>query len=270
MISKSQPGRDVVVPADLDAGQDRCDDVVAEGEERADGAGRVGRYMPSGGVSRATAATPVLSGHFPHHVGGVLVPPQALEPGMAQPPVRRPFGETDLGDEPGFHPVHPRPGQATDGFEGRLRSLIGRQGRVQAGQGAPIEAGAHLAGVSQLAVAVVVAQQQRAEPGAGSPRVGVAADDELLRVLALELQPVPGAPGPVGRVGPLGDDPFPALDAGLPPVRPAPARRAPSGDCARQRIARRRRGVRTRASRPSATGRSREPILTRNPSPGGP
>ena len=41
MISKSQPGRDVVVPADLDAGQDRCDDVVAEGEERADGAGPV-------------------------------------------------------------------------------------------------------------------------------------------------------------------------------------------------------------------------------------
>ena len=113
------------MPADLDAGQDRCDDVVAEGEERADGAGRVGRYMPSGGVSRATAATPVLSGHFPHHVGGVLVPPQALEPGMAQLPVRRPFGETDLGDEPGFHPVHPRPGQAADGFEGRLRSLIG-------------------------------------------------------------------------------------------------------------------------------------------------
>ena len=60
----------------------------------------------------------------------------------------------------------------------------------------------------QLAVAVVVAEQQGAEPGAGSPRVGVPADDELLPVLALELQPVPGpSPEPVGRVGPLGDDP---------------------------------------------------------------
>ena len=37
--------------ADPDAGQDRCDDVVAEGEERADGAGRVGGNMPAGGVS---------------------------------------------------------------------------------------------------------------------------------------------------------------------------------------------------------------------------
>jgi hypothetical protein len=58
------------------------------------------------GVAAGTAVTPVPSGHFPHHVSGFLVPAQALEPGMAQLPVRRPFGETDLGDEPGFHPVH--------------------------------------------------------------------------------------------------------------------------------------------------------------------
>ena len=54
---------------------------------------------------------------------------------MAQPPVGGPFGEADLGDEPGFHPVHPGPGQATDGFEGRIRPLKGGQGRVQADQG---------------------------------------------------------------------------------------------------------------------------------------
>src|SRR6185312_2166533 len=100
----------------------------------------------------------------------------------------------------------------------RIRSLKGGQGRVQADQGALVEAGADLAGVSQLAVAVVVAQQQRAEPDARALRVGVAADDELLSVLALDLQPVPGPPGPVGRAGPLGDDPFPALGAGLPEV----------------------------------------------------
>ena len=83
---------------------------------------------------------------------------------MAQLPVGSPFGEHDLGDEPGFHPVHPGPGQAADRFEGRLRPLEGGQGGMQAGQGAPVEAGADLAGVPQLAVAVVVAQQQR--PGA--------------------------------------------------------------------------------------------------------
>ena len=106
MISKSQPGRDVVVPADPDAGQDRRDDVVAEGEERADGAGRVGRYMPSGGVSRATAATPVLSGHFPHHVGGVLVPAQPLVAGMTQLTGARPLREAHLTDELRPDPVH--------------------------------------------------------------------------------------------------------------------------------------------------------------------
>ena len=67
-------------------------------------------------------------------------------------------------------------------------------------------------------VAVIVAQLQRAEPDARAPRVGVAADDELLCVLALELQPVPGPPGPVGRAGPLGDDPFPALGSVLRPA----------------------------------------------------
>ena len=121
---------------------------------------------------------------LPQHVGWVLVPPQALGP---QLPVGSPFGEADLGDEPGFDPVHPGPGQAADGFKGRLRPLEGGQGGMQAGQGAPVEAGADLAGVPQLAAAVAVAQEQRAEPGAGSPRVGVPADDELLPVLALEL-----------------------------------------------------------------------------------
>jgi hypothetical protein len=34
LVDGGQPGRDVVVPADLDAGQDRGDDMVAEGEQR--------------------------------------------------------------------------------------------------------------------------------------------------------------------------------------------------------------------------------------------
>ena len=46
------------------------------------------------------------SGQFTHDLGGVLVPPQALEPGMAQFPVRGPFAEPDLGYQPGLDPVH--------------------------------------------------------------------------------------------------------------------------------------------------------------------
>jgi diacylglycerol kinase family enzyme len=76
---------------------------------------------------RGHAGQPPWSGHFLHYVGGILVPPQALESGVAQPPAGGPFGEADLGDEPGFHPVHPGPGQVTDGFEGRIRPFKGGQ-----------------------------------------------------------------------------------------------------------------------------------------------
>src|SRR6202012_4298330 len=93
--------------------------------------------------------------------------------------------------------------------------LVGGQRVVQAGQRGPVEAGADLAGVAEQAVVVVVAEQQGAEPDAGALRVGVAADDELLAVQALELQPVAAAPGLVARVRALGQDPFPALLAGL-------------------------------------------------------
>jgi hypothetical protein len=89
------------------------------------------------------------------------------------------------------------------------------QRRVQAVQRWPAEAGADLAGVGELVTGVVVAQQQGAEPGAGPARVGEAADDEFLAVLALELQPVPGPAGAVGRAGALGDDALPAAGARL-------------------------------------------------------
>ena len=42
--------------------------------------------------------------------GGPLVEPQALERGVAQPPVRRPLAERDLGDELRPDPAPPRPG----------------------------------------------------------------------------------------------------------------------------------------------------------------
>src|SRR5271165_7649663 len=47
LVDGGQPGRDVVVPADLDAGQDRGDDVVPEGEQR--------RYGPGGRAGQVVA-----------------------------------------------------------------------------------------------------------------------------------------------------------------------------------------------------------------------
>src|SRR5260370_42480857 len=50
LVDGGQPGRDVVVPADLDAGQDRGDDVVPEGEQRRYGpGGRAGQVVAAGG-----------------------------------------------------------------------------------------------------------------------------------------------------------------------------------------------------------------------------
>src|SRR5262245_63910101 len=90
---------------------------------------------------------------------------------------------------------------------------------MQAVQGLPGEAGADLAGVNERVTGIVIAEQQGAEPGAGTSRVGEAADDEFLAALALELQPVPGPAGAVGRIGALGDDPLPAAGARLAEVR---------------------------------------------------
>src|SRR5258708_3110453 len=119
---------------------------------------------------------------------------------------------------PRLAPGPPRPRRVTV-VEGGRAPLQAGQRRVQAVQGSLVEAGAALAGVDELSVLVVVAEQQRPEPGPRPLRVGKAADDELLAGLALELQPVPGPAGAVGRGGALGDDPLPALGAGLPVVR---------------------------------------------------
>src|SRR5882757_9567785 len=83
------------------------------------------------------------------------------------------------------------------------------------GRGLLVEPGPHLARIDELPVAVVDAQQQRAEPDPAASRVGVPADHELLAILALELQPVLGPAGLVRGIGPLGDEPFPARLAGF-------------------------------------------------------
>jgi hypothetical protein len=86
---------------------------------------------------------------------------------------------------------------------------------MQAAQHLVVEAGAHLACVDEPTAGVVVAKQQGAEPDARALRVGEAADDELLARDAFELQPILGPPGAVRRVGPFGDETFPAQAARL-------------------------------------------------------
>ncbi len=71
-----------------------------------------------------------------------------------------------------------------------------------------VEAGADLAGVTQLAVVVVQAEQQRAETGAGTLRLGIADDDEFLPVAAFDLHPAATASRGVGAASALADQPF--------------------------------------------------------------
>ena len=127
--------------------------------------------------------------HLADDIGGVLVVPQALEPGVAQFPVGRPFAEAHLGDQAWLDPVHTGPRQPAAVERGMVLLQRGQR-RMQAVQRSLAESGADLAGVDELVTGVVVAQQQRPEPGAGTLRVGEAADDKFLAALALELQPV--------------------------------------------------------------------------------
>src|SRR5260370_1129313 len=64
------------------------------------------------------------------------------------------------------------------------------RGLGQAGRGGRAESGADLAGGGGLAAGVVVAGRPRPDPGGSPGGLGVPADDELLGVLALELEPV--------------------------------------------------------------------------------
>src|SRR5439155_1065092 len=80
---------------------------------------------------------------------------------------------------------------------------------VQLAQFAVIEARADFARELQFSVRIV-AQQQRPEVAALATRFGIAADDELLLVTALELEPGSAAlPGLIRRLRILGDQSLP-------------------------------------------------------------
>ena len=88
--------------------------------------------------------------------------------------------------------------------------------RSQIQQELCVEAGADLPGKHEIA-AFVVADEQRAQADARALRIGEPAHDELLRRLALHLQPVLRAAMLVRRASPLGDHAFPALAPGALP-----------------------------------------------------
>src|SRR5215472_7563545 len=140
----------------------------------------------------------------------ILIAAQSEISRMAELSGLRPLGETDLCDQFRLDPVHagPRQPAATRArhqapVKWRVPSLELAQRTAKAGEGGLAEAGSDLACVGELAGARVIAEQQRAEMRPRPLRVGITADQELLTVLALELQPVASAPGPVGRVRPL-------------------------------------------------------------------
>src|SRR3954447_24980773 len=143
-----------------------------------------------------------------------LVVAQAEEARVAQAPGAGPLGEADLGDELRLDPGHVALADRAGVGERRVVPAQRAQPGAEVAQGVAVEAGADLAGVAQRAV-VVVAEQERAELGPRPARRGEPADDELLALLALELEPVARAAVGVGAVGALGDQPLPPLAARL-------------------------------------------------------
>ena len=75
-------------------------------------------------------------------------------------------------------------------------------------QRASIEAGAYLASVDELLIAVVVADQQRAKAVAAAAGFGESADDELLALNTLYFEPVVAAAGLVGAIASFADNAF--------------------------------------------------------------
>src|SRR5262245_63489514 len=131
---------------------------------------------------------------------------------MAQLVVVGPFDESRLHDDLGPDPVRAQARQAAGARERRLRHLEGIEPRAELGQEPGIEACADLAGKHEI-VAIVVADEEGAEPDAAALRIGEAADDEILLDLALHFQPVRRPPLLVARIAALGDDAFPAFGA---------------------------------------------------------
>lgn len=140
------------------------------------------------------------------HVERVLVRAQALVARVPQQAVLGPFGELHLGHQLRLEPddalARPRLRSLR---ERRVRPLEARERREELARFGRAQARTRPARVLQLAV-LVMAQQKGAHPAHPLGRLRVAADDELLDVAALQLDPVAVARAAIGRVGALAHD----------------------------------------------------------------
>src|SRR5262247_3611516 len=141
-----------------------------------------------------------------------LVVEQTEEGRLPDTAIARPLGKTNAAHEPRLDPVVPASGRRS--LRKRRCGARQRPELLDDERECPVvEARAHLRDVDQLA-ALVEAQMERAEVSARALGYGVAADDELLLELALDLEPLPRAPGDVEAVALLGDHALEPLLAG--------------------------------------------------------
>ena len=134
---------------------------------------------------------------------------------MADLAVRRPFREGDLGDQLRSHPMHvaadalwwrrERWGRLLEAFE--LLAELERE-LVR-------EAGADLAREDQPSIAIVIADQQRANARPRSFRFGEAPNHQFLAERALRLHPVAMATRAIRLIAALRNNPFEPMAAGL-------------------------------------------------------
>src|SRR5262249_19081502 len=172
---------------------------------------------------------------------------QPLIARLAQLAIACPLRERHLGDQLGLCPM--RVAGRITGLERRRGPLAPLELVAEPLQRLLVKAGSDLAGIAQPAIGQVIADEQRAEALAGPPRRTPAADDELLAMSALELQPIARAHGDVWAGGSLGHDSLPAAlacgaEGGLAVAAPVArvAQRAPKRDRSAQlRLARQQR-----------------------------
>src|SRR5207253_2421152 len=148
---------------------------------------------------------------LPPYLCRLLVVAQSEVDRVPQPAVGGPFGEFDLRDQLGSHPMC-----ALVRFRPPAKRTFFRFARLQelhhAGELFFVEARSRVTDVDQISVLVVHAEQQRPEVRPRLPRLGPPADDELLLVDDFQLTPVRRPLARlVLRIGALGDEAFPAV-----------------------------------------------------------
>src|SRR5688500_4157616 len=152
----------------------------------------------------------------PADLTGGFVVAQAQETRVPEPVVVGPLAESDLRHERRGHPVDSPLARGARRREGRGAARPPRQGRSESPERGTVISGTYLPRVVQVPGLIEVSHEQGPEHVAGALRVGPPADDEFLRVHALELDPVGRASGHVGASGPLPDEALRPALAGRP------------------------------------------------------